>query len=657
MRLVIDIETNSLVKPSKIWCIVCKDLDTGEMHVFRPTENEADTDRFLELSKNVTLWIGHNWLEYDYPILNRLIGLDLPTVADCSIDTLIVSRLVDYSRTGGHSIEQYGLEFGEPKIKFNDFKQYSQEMEDYCVRDVDICERVYRRHYSFITNPAHLEAIKLEHQFQLVVNSLHDNGFAFNTAKATKLLEKVTKELEILDEAILKEFPPKTVTVREFTPKLTKHGTISRTSVPRSLHENIHLYEADKVYKLTKQVEFNLSSHKQIIEVLNEAQWKPIDKTKTHIDAERELARLDRSRNRDSLFDIQRQACYDGLLRMRKVGWKVNENNLNTLPKDAPPPARTLAQRILFESRRRTLTEWLSLVDQDRIHGKFLGIGAWTHRMAHQRPNTANIPNELDTFGKKKLLGKEMRSLWCAPKNRLLVGVDAEGIQLRIFAHYIDDHEFTKALVDGKKEDKSDPHSLNARILGPVCKSRQAAKRFIYALLLGAGLGKLGEILGCSEDEARSALARLMDRYQGFTDLKESTIPSDAKRGWFVGLDGRTVRIPGETVSERRHLCMSGYLQNGEAVIMKKATLLWHNQFNKFPDIIGDDWKFVNFVHDEWQTECSNNMDVALMIAKTQAKSLRMVGEELKLKCPLAGSYYNDDIKDYTIATNWAYTH
>jgi len=48
---------------------------------------------------------------------------------------------------------------------------------------------------------------------------------------------------------------------------------------------------------------------------------------------------------------------------------------------------------------------------------------------------------------------------------------------------------------------------------------------------------------------------------------------------------------------------------------------------------------------------------VALRIAKMQADSLRIVGEELGLHCPLAGSYWNDDLKDYTIHTNWSKTH
>jgi len=96
---------------------------------------------------------------------------------------------------------------------------------------------------------------------------------------------------------------------------------------------------------------------------------------------------------------------------------------------------------------------------------------------------------------------------------------------------------------------------------------------------------------------------------------------------------------------------MSGYLQNGEAVVMKLATLKWWSRLGDY------DARLVNFVHDEWQAECPNNMEVALALAKTMSDSLHQVGEDLKLKCPLAGSYYNDDLKDYTIHTNWSKTH
>src|SRR5690606_5799494 len=99
-----------------------------------------------------------------------------------------------------------------------------------------------------------------------------------------------------------------------------------------------------------------------------------------------------------------------------------------------------------------------------------------------------------------------------------------------------------------------------------------------YALLLGAGIGKLTEILGTDQPETERALDRLLSRYTGWATLKEEVFPKDAKRGYFIGLDGRAVRIPGDTESNRRHLAMSGYLQNGEAVCMKLATLKWHHK-------------------------------------------------------------------------------
>jgi len=96
---------------------------------------------------------------------------------------------------------------------------------------------------------------------------------------------------------------------------------------------------------------------------------------------------------------------------------------------------------------------------------------------------------------------------------------------------------------------------------------------------------------------------------------------------------------------------MSGYLQNGEAVCMKLATLKWIDRLPEY------DAKLVNFVHDEWQVECPNNVSIAIEIGQMMADSLVQVGKDLKLNCPLAGSFWNDDFKDYTIGTNWSVTH
>lgn len=643
IRVVIDIEANGLENPTQVWVIVCKNLDTGEYYVFREvTKNAKELERFLEFARMEITWIGHNILGYDLPVLQRLCGLNWDV--DLTYDTHVLSKLIDYSREGGHSIEAYGLEFGLEKIDFHDWSKYTVEMEEYCRRDVDICEKIYKKYTRYINLPRHQQAIRLEHSFQLVVNELHTNGFYFNKQEAQGLLENVTGQLSTLDEQIRIAFPKKLRLIREVVPALTKHGTLHRKDFRWVSDGDLSEYNGGPFCRCSWE-EFNPSSHKQLIDVLSSAGWQPTDKTKTHIELERELNLLRIKHELDKETELEYN---NKLLHLRKYGWKINETNLETLPEDAPAPARTLAQRILLEARRRTLTEWLNLVkDDSRIHGNFQGLGAWTHRMAHQNPNTANIPTEV------KLYGHEMRALWGVDDDHLLVGVDAEGIQLRIFAHYINDPEFTQALVAGKKEDKSDPHSLNQRILGTVCGSRQIAKRFIYALLLGAGLGKLAEILSCSKRQAEEALERILQRYTGFAELKSTRIPQDARRGWFIGLDGRSVRIPGSDVGGRRHLCMSGYLQAGEAVVMKMATLLWMKELREQ----GIWFKIVNFVHDEWQIEVENNLETAIRVAKIVADSLRKVGELLNLNCPLAGSYWNDDLKAYTIGRNWAVTH
>jgi DNA polymerase I len=623
-----DVEANALHNPTRLWCVVFKDIEKEHYYVFTDhawvAPSNATRAPLSELDSfwsGVRLVIGHNLLGWDLDTLRHL-NHPIPTTIGM-LDTLVLSRMIDYPRPG-HSIEDYGREFGIDKGKHHDFSRVSDELITYCIRDVDICHKIYGMYRRYCNNPSHARSIRTEHDFQIVVNELSRVGFAYDKRRAENLLRGIEGQLSELDKEIQDEFRPVLVPVKEVTPRLTKYGTLNRSDFRWLGHDDLSEFNGGPFVRCRWQ-RFNPSSHRQIVDTLTKAGWSPTSRTKAHIDA---------SRSGTVGEDHKR------------YGWRINEENLNTLPEDAPRPARTLARRILLEARRRTLVEQINLVQEDgRIHGKFYGIGAWTHRMAHQSPNTANIPTGV------KMFGERMRSLWRAGRNRLLVGVDAEGIQLRIFAHYINDQEFTNAIVNGSKLTRTDPHSLNQAILGHVCQTRDIAKRYIYALLLGAGMGKLREILGCGDGDAEAAYRNLIGRYSGLAELKQSRIPFDARRGWFVGLDGRRVRIPGETPSERRHLCMSGYLQNGEVVIMKMACLKWWAILKEY------DAYLVNFVHDEWQTECPNNMEIALKIAKMQADSLAEVGIELNLNCPLAGSYWSDHHNDYSIGTNWSFTH
>ena len=137
MKVICDIEANGLT-PDKIWCCVCKDIDTGEVTIFR----DGDADEAREFFNQCEKVIGHNIIGYDAIWLNKLwkVGLTLDKI----IDTLVLSRLANSFRAG-HSLRDWGEKLGVYKDHHDDWSQWSQEMEDYCVQDVEVTEAVYNQ--------------------------------------------------------------------------------------------------------------------------------------------------------------------------------------------------------------------------------------------------------------------------------------------------------------------------------------------------------------------------------------------------------------------------------------------------------------------------------------------------------------------------------
>jgi len=183
----------------------------------------------------------------------------------------------------------------------------------------------------------------------------------------------------------------------------------------------------------------------------------------------------------------------------------------------------------------------------------------------------------------------------------------------------------TNAIVNGNKGDGTDIHSLNRRKLGGVCRSRDHAKTFIYAWLLGASIPKIAAILDCGELEAKDGVEKFLRDTPGLFDLKRYLIKSDARRGYFDGLDGRKV------VCWSEHLMLAGYLQNGESVCMKHANLRWRRELER----LGIWYQQINDVHDEWVTIARR--EDAEEVGRVQCESLKEIGQELNLNCPLAG--------------------
>ena len=647
MRVVCDIETEGLDNPQKIWVIVCHDIDTGKSYTFRYVHLVKGP--FLEFAKGVTLWVGHNFIQFDREVLLAHLGKEFEGYCrvDNTMDTLVLSRLFNYTQLKGHSLGNWGKIMGSPKGVFKDFSRYSKEMEDYCQQDCIVCYGIFKHLEKYFNKPNWVNAIKLEHEVTFILAKMSTTGFHFNIDKAKEYLKVIEKKLEEVLEELHKVFPPKPEGIREITPQLTSKGTLHKkdfkwlATEDRSLgtEEDISMYTEGEPFTLIQWIPFNPNSTKQIIDRLVNVGWKPIEKTKGYLIAERE----------GNLEKIDYYTVY---------GWKVNEINLSTVPDDAPKEISKLVGYITLTSRRSTLVEWIKNYNETtkNIHGSFNSVGSWTHRMSHSQPNMANIPTSFYPTDPKNLsfvdevkmaYGSPFRALWQVhPEYEYLIGVDAEGIQLRVLAHYVNDPIFTHALVYGKKEDGTDAHTLNQKALGSICRTRDVAKTFIYAFLLGAGIKKLASILECSMGQAKDAVDQFLSSWAGLKSLKEDKIPYDAKKGFFTGLDNRLIRC------DSTHLMLAGYLQSGESIIMKNATVLWNKQLTeeRIP------YKLINYVHDEWQTKTIRDIEIAKHIADVQCESLRIVGEQLQLNCPMAGNYKADK-GGYTIGNNWSETH
>lgn len=643
MLVVCDIECDSL-NPTKIWVAVCKQL-TGEVDVFiRPDLNPGD---FLDYARGVTRWIGHSFISFDLPVLNRLVpGLSLDPKH--VIDTLVVSRLVDYKMAGGHGLEAWGERVGVPKPPVENWEDFGPHIVERCKQDVEINHKVFEKLRKYIYSPAWKTALQVEHQTEIMCRELHVNGFRFDKAKADALLQSLETERSALEAGFQRDFPPRFKAIKEINPGLTKKGTLHKGDFRWCPDEELHHYSAGCPFTRIEPLVFDPASKQQIIDRLWEAGWKPTNKTEGHKDYLKATRRGGKDPEKHERF--------------KRYGWKVDDTNLHTLPAAAPQGAKNLTRWLHLTGRINQLKGWCDAFNpiSRRIHGKFMGIGAWSHRMSHNNPNMANASSE-----------HEYRELWVADEGKLLLGCDAEGIQLRVLAHYIDDPVFTQALIAGDKELGTDAHSLNARALGEVClrwsdpkwvngrpiakgyenEPRERAKTFIYAFVLGASASKIAEIFECSAWEAEEAVENFIGRYPGLRELKSQRIPRDAARGYFQGFDGRYVKCDSE------HLMLAGYLQNGESTIMKVATQQWKREVEK-----ENIWyKFVNFVHDEWQTV----IDPAILyirgkdkegkdilghrLGDIQAQAITWAGEVLNCKCPQAGQY--------KIGSTWADTH
>jgi len=526
-RLIFDIETNGLA-PTKVWCIITKDIDTGVISSYVegqwPTFNIA-----IAQAQEV---IGHNIIGYDIPACEKLLGTDFSA---CKItDTLVMSRLADPQREA-HSLGHWGEKLGYPKGDYSDWTHYTHDMLLYCEQDVNVNHEVYKALLKELED-FKPDSLELEHDVQRIIQKQIRNGWLLDSPKARDLVAELQEKSYELEEIVQKVFLPLPTFYKAIVPKVKKDGSYSIVGL-KFLGERWE--EVGGPFSRIDWPIFNLASRQQIGRYLKHFGWKPKAFTETGHPI-------------------------------------VSEDILKNVK--GIPEAELIASYLLVGKRIAQVRSWLEAANEDtgRVHGYVNTNGAVTGRMTHSKPNLAQVPSS------SSLYGPECRSCWIVPKGYKLVGIDASGLELRMLAHFMDDADYTNTILTG------DIHTANQKAAG--LDTRNQAKTFIYAYLYGAGDEKIGSIAGGGRAKGKKLKASFLKATPALAKLKENVAQSAAK-GYITGLDGRKVFIRSEHAALNSCLQSAGSLIMKQAlIILDRYAILWGIDY-KFVGNIHDEFQ------------------------------------------------------------------
>ncbi len=320
-------------------------------------------------------------------------------------------------------------------------------------------------------------------------------GKADNCDEALKNLEKQIKEkgLEFVYEKI--ELPLGPVLRR-----MEKRGV----EVDKEFLKELSVEYTKELDKQAKRIykhaggEFNISSPKQLGEVLFD---------KLGLETKKKTAGGQRS---------------------------TRESELQKLAGTHPIIEDILSYRELSKLLGTYIDALPALLDKNnRVHTRYVQIGAATGRMASLDPNLQNIPIKSD-------LGRRIRNAFVASKGMQLMSFDYSQIELRLAAVLSGD----KGLIEIFKEGRDVHTEVAARVFGVSAhnvdyEQRRRAKVINFGLLYGMGVNALQQSLGTNRKDAQEFYNQYLETFPRLAEYLDEIKGEAARKGYTKTLFGR----------------------------------------------------------------------------------------------------------------------
>jgi DNA polymerase I len=358
LRLAFDLETNGFMRQGfdTIHCLVIRDLDTGLVTQYNDQGPHESIVTGINVLAEADLLVGHNIISYDIEVIHELYPwFDAKEIELC--DTLILSRQffphilgLDYKVRkqgmplklyGRHSLESWGWRLDYHKGDYKDhadWTAWSQEMQDYCVRDVEVTSLLWER-LSKRAEPFQ-RSVQMEHACARIMAVQERYGWPFDVKAGEQLESVLRSESEELAAQLRNAFPY--VAGKQFIPKRDNAGLGYKKNAP-----------------FTRLIDFNPTSRDHIAWVFRTwRDWTPEEFTET-------------------------------------MKPKIDESVLRAVD---TPEAKSFARMLELQKGLGQLSEgknsWLKQVTREgRIHHS-CSLATNTGRNAHRSPNLGQVSSD-----------------------------------------------------------------------------------------------------------------------------------------------------------------------------------------------------------------------------------------------------------------------
>ena len=262
--------------------------------------------------------------------------------------------------------------------------------------------------------------------------------------------------------------------------------------------------------------------------------------------------------------------------------------------------------------------------DSHRVHTSYHQALTATGRLSSTDPNLQNIPVRED-------IGRQIRKAFVAPPGRILLAADYSQIELRLMAHFSQDHALLHAFQHGQDvHRRTAAEVLNIAIDDVTHDQRRQAKAVNFGLLYGMSEFGLTRQLGFSRAESQEYIKQYFHRYPGIYEYMQRTRQIASEQGFVQTILGRrlfTPDIDARNMMVRKaaeRAAINAPLQGSAAEIIKLAMI----QVNKV--LPHDQAKLLLQVHDELVFEVDQD------IAKSLSTTIQNVMQDvIELSVPL----------------------